>query len=181
MNDITSLYEFVDSAQKSRKYPPSTAHSYKVALRLFDEQLNAEEKKSVELFKENLDQLAQLVFTKNKTRLSAGSLAAYKWRVNKLISDYEKYGTDPAKMNSWSRKIVTRMPKIKTEQNVKQQPNEVSPDDNFSIQQTGNLHKFELALRADKSVKFVVVVPNDITKQEAATITSILNSVSIGD
>ncbi len=63
---ITTLQEFIDSARRSRKYPDNTAMALKTALRLFETELNDEEKSSVEKFNENLDRIYQSVFEKNK-------------------------------------------------------------------------------------------------------------------
>lgn len=40
--------------------------------------------------------------------MSASSIAVYNRRVRSLIDDYEKYGTDPGKMASWNRQLITR-------------------------------------------------------------------------
>jgi soluble cytochrome b562 len=110
MKKIQDLYDFVDRAIKSRKYPDNTGMALKSALKLFEAGLNEEEKNSVVEFKKNLDQIYQSVFSKNKN-FSATSLATYKSRVTKVLNDFEKYGTDPTKMANWSPKIITRAKK----------------------------------------------------------------------
>jgi site-specific recombinase XerD len=73
-NTATILKEFVESANRSRKYPDNTAMALKTALRLFETELREEELYSIEKFKENLDHIYQSVFEKNKTKYSSGSL-----------------------------------------------------------------------------------------------------------
>lgn len=102
------LYDFVDRAVKSRKYPKSTGVALKTALNLFEKELNDEERNSIDEFEKNLDHVYQGVFSKNKN-FSASSLATYRSRVVKVLSDYAKYGTDPTKMASWSPKVITRV------------------------------------------------------------------------
>lgn len=102
-----SLYEFIDRAVKNRKYPTSTSHGLKAALRLFEAELNDDERVSLDKVKENIDQIYHSVSVKNKN-MAASSLASYKVRLAKVIRDFEKYGIDPTKMNNWSVKPVLR-------------------------------------------------------------------------
>src|SRR3989344_23344 len=110
MKKIQDLYDFIDRAIKSRKYPKNTGMALKSALKLFEAGLNEEERGSIDEFKKNLEQIYQSVFSKHKD-FSAASLATYKSRVIKALSDYEKYGIDPTKMANWSPKIIRRSKK----------------------------------------------------------------------
>ena len=110
MKKFTDLYDFIDRAIKSRKYPDNTGMALKTSLKLFETELNEEERSSVDEFRKNIEQIYQNVFLKNKN-FSAGSLATYKSRVLKVLSDYEKYGVDPTKMSNWSPKVVIRSKK----------------------------------------------------------------------
>ncbi len=112
-HETNELFEFIDRAVRSRKYPVATAQGLKVALNLFVGVLNEEEKESMEVFKKNIEQIYSDVSTKHGSAYSAASLAAYKSRVLKVMSDYEKYGVDPTKMATWSPKIVKRGPRKK--------------------------------------------------------------------
>src|SRR3989344_2230656 len=100
---IQSLIEFTFAAEKSRKYPSNTAGAMRSALRLFERDMTDEEKESIDTFKNHIDQISQSVFNKNKSKMSATSLETYKRRLDSLINDYEKYGTEPSKMASWDR------------------------------------------------------------------------------
>lgn len=108
--EFKELYDFIDRAVKSRKYPENTGMALKTSLKLFEAELNDEEKGSISEFSKNLNSIYQSVFAKNKN-FSASSLATYKSRVSKVLSDYEKYGIDPTKMANWSPKIITRAKK----------------------------------------------------------------------
>src|SRR5579862_4026107 len=107
-NSINTLIDFVNSAERSRKYPPNTANAIKNALRLFEAELNEEEGASIDTFAGHLEQIYHGVFEKNKNRMSVGSLATYKTRINKVLADYRNYGSDPTKFNSWSPVIKAR-------------------------------------------------------------------------
>src|SRR3989338_7606501 len=111
MKKIQDLYEFIDRAVKSRKYPDNTGMALKTALKLFEAVLNEEERNSIDVFSKNIEQIYQNVFSKNKN-FSASSLATYKSRVTKVLSDYEKYGVDPTKMANWSPKVINRTKKM---------------------------------------------------------------------
>lgn len=110
MAKFNELYDFIDRAIKSRKYPENTGMSLKAALKLFDKELNDEEHASVDEFRKNINQIYQNVFTKSKD-FTAASLATYKSRVIKVLNDYERYGVDPTKMANWSPKIVVHSKK----------------------------------------------------------------------
>lgn len=100
---FNSLYEFIDIAEKNRKYLPNTATNYRTPLRLVESELTDEEKNSIDLVKTHLNEIFTLLYSKNSSNLSASSLEVYKRRVHGLINDYEKYGNDPAKMAAWDR------------------------------------------------------------------------------
>jgi len=104
MAKIKDLYDFIERAEKNRKYVPNTALGLKAALRLFDAEANNEELGSIDKFKENIEQIYHGVSLKNKN-MAASSLATYKARVLKVIQDYEKYGADPTKINTWVVKV----------------------------------------------------------------------------
>src|SRR5581483_1294341 len=148
---FNNLYEFVDRAKRNRKYPENTAVSLKAALNLYQPELNDDEQNSLEKFEENFNQISQNVFRKNANEFSASSLATYKSRVLKVLTDYKRYGDDPIKMNSWSPRVINRAKKTsslaeKTEEE-NQKESEALPG-----KISGNVHKIELSLRPDTKV-----------------------------
>jgi len=113
---MDTLWDFIKSAERSRKYPPNTALGLRNALKLFETELNEEEAQSLDVFKDHLEQIYRGVFEKNKNRMSVGSIETYKTRVKRVLSDYGKYGLEPSKFASWSptvKRVSTR--KKKTE------------------------------------------------------------------
>lgn len=161
---IKTLLEFVDTAEKNRKYPANTASARKSAARLFETELNDEERESLDTLKAHLDQIYQNVFNKNKSKMTADSLLTYKNRFNALISDYEKYGVNPVKMANWNRPVRRVSAKVKGESKEKQ---------DRSIQEVErykeiDMSRFELPLRT--GVKAIILVPSDITKEEVGKI-----------
>lgn len=169
------LYDFLDRAVKSKKYPENTAISVKTALKLFEKELSEEESNSVDEFKKNIEHIYSRVFSKNKN-FSAGSLATYKSRVLKVVNDYQKYGIEPAKMASWSPKITIR--------SKRKLPNAHSKDDQdiqiakeeANLTQIG-FNRIELSLRSD--CKCTIVVPVDMTAIECSKIKAVLDSLSL--
>ncbi len=107
-NIIQELFDFISAAERSRNYPSKVASNHRSPLRLIEPELTEEEKNSLEILQNNLDKIFQTVYDKNKSRMSASSIAVYNRRVRSLIDDYEKYGTDPGKMASWNRQLITR-------------------------------------------------------------------------
>jgi hypothetical protein len=172
---IKDLYDFIDTALRNRKYPPNTAQGYKAALRVFEAELNDEEKTSVQKTLDNIDQISNLIFGKNK--ISAGSLATYKSRLIKVVADYEKYGTDATKMANWSPKVIA--PRVKRTQNgtgdSSPTPTQTETDAEAGVVVPANMHKIELALRPD--AKFVLIIPRDLKTTEVTTLEAILKSL----
>ena len=177
LKKITDLFEFIDRAVKSRKYPESTAQGLRAALKAFDSVLNEEERQSLELFKKNIDPIYQSVFNKYGKEFSSGTLAVYKSRVLKVVNDYEKYGTDPAKMANWMPKIIKRGPRKKSLESNEEiadneiEPSTVSPD-------SGKLNKIELMLRDDET-RSIIMVPRDLKSSECKRIKMLLDSLVI--
>ncbi len=173
-NKFSTLYDFIDRAVKSRKYPDATAQTLRAALKLYEPLLNEEELESVDKFKKNFDQITASVFNKNASKFSASSLATYRSRVQKVLDNFEKYN-DPIKMNSWSTKVVLRTKKTASEK--KTQDSQEEPEAKVQEKPLEGMHKIELALRPDK--KFIIIVPMDITSTESTTIKAILDSLIV--
>ncbi|MDO8591671.1 MAG: hypothetical protein Q7R60_01935 [bacterium] len=178
-NDINVLYEFVDRAVKNRKYPPTTSQALKAALKSFDSELTDEERKSIKTFRNNIDQIASTIYNKKGHSVSAASLSTYKSRALKVISDYEKYGTDPVKMTNWAPpKPVFRKKKIST-MGAESPINDLPQEDGTSpieVSLPAGMHKMELQLRPD--TKFIFVLPYDLKTKEVTKIGAILKSLA---
>lgn len=105
MASFQTLSTFIDTAVRSRKYPEATGIALKVALKLFENELNEEERGSLEVFKSHFEQIYRSVCQKNSTRFNMGTLATYRSRITRVLQDYDKYGVDPTKMANWNPKI----------------------------------------------------------------------------
>jgi site-specific recombinase XerD len=173
MSTFADLIEFVNRATKSRKYPENTSQGLRAALKLFEVELNDEERKSLDEFDKNLEQIYRTVSSKNGLKYTAASLAVYKSRIKKVISDFKAYGLDPSKMANWSPKIVVRS-KRGSGNDTKMLKGAETPE----VLGAGNIdgmHRIELSLRPN--TKFTVIVPMDITSGETAAIKAVLDSL----
>lgn len=159
---INQLFDFINTAEKNRKYPQGTALGRRAALKLFEAELNEGEKESLGTLKANLEQIYQNVFNKNKSKMNAESLVTYKKRLEKLIEDYEAYGIDPTKLANWNR--ATRKVRINTTQSNNQKVKEQIPNSSSASGKEIELSRFELPLRPN--VKAIIIVPSDIKKSE---------------
>lgn len=171
MNDIViKLFDFIDTAEKNRKYPSGTAVGRRAALKLFESELNDDERKSLDSFKKNLEQIYQSVFAKNKSKMAAGSLVTYKSRLLGLIDDFEKYGEDPTKLASWNRPVRKRSTKVQMENYISSKKSKNQNEDPHNttevINAGSNSYKFELPLR--DGAKAIVSAPSDIMKSEVS-------------
>jgi ribosomal protein S20 len=141
MNKFEELYNFIDRAVKSRKYPENTGIALKTGLKLFEKELNEEEKASIDEFKKNLNQISNSIFSKGK--FNAASLATYKSRIIKVINDYEKYGKDATKMANWSPKVIVRpkrqLPKDETQKSNSGQAGIIKNDSFHAFDFTGGV------------------------------------------
>ncbi len=160
MNDnFQNLYDFIDSAVRSRKYANSYAYALKVALKLFEEELNEDEKGSISVFKERMEQIYKSVFVKNSKRFSASSLATYKSRVLRVLRDYETYGLDPTKMSGWSSSTKARAQKKKEDVQKQNERQTTQGEMNTRSPATEQFDRAEFPLRSD--AKVVIFLPKD--------------------
>lgn len=179
---MVTIREFVEAATRSRKYPENTARAIRVALKLFEAELKDDEKTSIEMFQKNLDQIYQAVFEKNKTKYSAGSLNTYRKRVSKVLGDYFTYGTDPAKLNSWSPTLRKTTPGVAKDEAVKtKKTTKIEEDPGNGEGYTGARLDWPLA----NGRKAVLILPADLTISEAKIIQSLVslrvNEAVVGD
>jgi hypothetical protein len=170
MANLQDLYDFIDRATKSHNYPDNTGWSLKSAVKKYEVLLSEPEKESVQTFRENLDALTNKLFNKDKS-MSASSLTTYKSRVLKAMGDFEKYGTDPSKMASWTVKARTRTPRQKTvvsesTDSISDAPTDAAP----------GMARIELPLRP--GMKFILIVPPDISEHEKNTVKALLDSLN---
>jgi len=163
-NEFNKLFDFIDLAQKNRKYAPNTSTTFRTPLRLIEAELSDEEKESLDLLKERLDAIVSNIYGKNKTSLSAASLEVYKRRILNVISDYEKYGKDPAKMASWNRVIALR--KSKKNKEVEEGSNQKYTTLNERITEGSSqlrpMTRFELQLSPED--KAIILTPPRLKK-----------------
>lgn len=171
MDIIKSLEDFIEVAGKNRKYPKNSVYGYRAALKLFNEEVNSEERESVDLLKERLEQIYSNILNEKKNDFSIASLEVYKKRMKKIISDYEKYGVDPSKMANWNPPVRGKQ-KSKEKQKA-QAKKESSPDelsDEPSLVSVSGNNRHEYSLRPLK--KILISYPPDFTLEEARSIRS---------
>ena len=168
---IQLLEEFLDTSVRNRKYASNTAYGIKAALKLFSQELNEDELQSFDLFKERFEQIYQTVFNNNKSKMNITTLVTYKSRLQKILGDYEKYGTDPSKMTSWN---PVRRNKSSHNAQIKNLNIDLQPFDNnrniLDGETAADSNRHEVSLRPSK--KIVIVYPSDFTLKEAKSIKS---------
>ena len=177
MNKFIDLYNFIDFAKSNRKYPSNTANGLKSALKIFEKELNIDELNSINLIEDNIDEIFINLVSKNKDK-NIGSLTTYKARLLKIIHDYQRYGIDPAKMQNWTTKSYIN---VTHKLHKKEISDKVQDKQEIALSTTtdtpvDNMHKIELFLRPNK--KSLILIPRDITAEEAKTIKTIIDSLS---
>lgn len=101
MSDLSELKDFIEYAEKNRKYASETARGKRIALKLFEDELNDDETKSLNLFDQRFDKIYGIVYQKHKKDITASSLKVYKSRVRGLLNDFKKYAADPTTFDAW--------------------------------------------------------------------------------
>lgn len=162
-------------AVKSRKYQESTAQGFRAALRLFEKELSEEEKASIDVFRNRFEQIYRSVFSSNSKDYTAESLEVYKKRVQKVLGEYESYGTDPAKFSEWGGSV--RVPSNVTKKKEKKAAAEHGESISSPEQQplAPGMNRLELSLR--DNVTAVLIVPRDLTLSEAEKLKTILSTL----
>lgn len=177
MNVVDSLMEFINVAQRNRVYAANTATGYRVALNLILPELTEEERETISTLKERLDKIFQSVYNKNKTKYSADTFRIYQRRIERLINEYEEYGTDPMKMASWNKKSRVSMQNKKSPaafKVVKNIENEDVQEEKLPERGTA-MNRYELQLRPD--AKAIILTPSDLTLDEVKKIKIYIESL----
>lgn len=172
-DNLKALYDFVNAAEKSRKYAKNTAAGMKAAIGLYEQVLSGEEKESLEMFQTRFDAITQEMFNKNATEKTAGTLDTYRKRVHKVISEYFKYGKDRSKFVNWEpirRRSTPKGKKRGETENV-----EIERELNTkTLQGENDTHR--ISLENDRTV--IIMTPKDITRKEVIRIEGYLKYLS---
>lgn len=170
MDLIKTLNEFIEMALRNRKYANNSAYGYKAALKVFDEELSPEERGSIDLFKKRFDQIFANVVAKKRIKFNISSLQVYKFRVLKVLGDYEKYGVDASKMAGWAGNVKKAGIFKNKENTVLPQDRGVQIVDIPTTDSSPDYNRHEVSLRPSKRI--VVIYPSDFTQVEAKSIKS---------
>lgn len=173
--NFNSLLDFNEKARKNRKYPDNTASGLRAALKLFESELNEEERESLDTFEKNLERINQSVCNKNDHGFSASTLVSYRSRVQRVLNDYKKYGNEVAKFNSWNppiRKMSKRSTSTSSSKNVieDKQPQQVLESHNA-------VDSFRLEIPLGDNKKALIVLPKNITSSEVTLIKNLLDNI----
>ena len=167
---LQKIYDFIDLAEKNRKYPANTAHGRRAALKLFDTVLNEDERESLELIEERMGEIYLSLISKHKESFSIKSLNTYKGRFLSLIRDYKRYGAKPDAIVHWEAKE-----RKYTVKNIKDDTKDISLH-NISFPTHRGVHKFQVALEGGQTG--IIEVPADISSHDVAVIKKILDSLA---
>src|SRR3989344_4442574 len=167
MNTFKDLYEFINLAQKNRKYPNNTAQGKRASLKLFETVLHPDELESLELVEERMKEIYLSLISKHKDDFSIQSLNTYKGRLLKTISDYKKYGTNPETLAQWEAKVRN----YKSKDILKDTPVSTS---SLSIHK--HVHKIQVSLLDGQHCN--IELPAKFTKEDVSIITKIIGSLA---
>lgn len=177
--NFSSLIDFTERAQKNRKYADNTASGFRAALKLFEAELNEDEKQSLEVFEKNFDRIYQNVCSKNEKNFNASSLETYSRRVQRVLSDYRKYGLDTSKLANWNPPVRKRATQSKA---GLEKDNKVVEE---NVQTTGlstqdySEQSFRLDIPLRDNEKTLIIVPKNITSQEVKMIKGLLDTIMV--
>ena len=167
MNTFKDLYEFINLAQKNRKYPNNTAQGKRASLKLFETVLHPDELESLELVEERMKEIYLSLISKHKDDFSIQSLNTYKGRLLKTIHDYKKYGANPETLDQWEAKVRN----YKSKDILKDTPVSTS---SLSIHK--HVHKIQVSLLDGQHCN--IELPAKFTKEDVSIITKIIGSLA---
>lgn len=168
MDNYKTLYNFLEFAKNNKRYAESVANNIKSALKIFEKELTIQEADSIELAKNNIDEIFLGVVGHNKEK-SIGSLNAYKARVIRVMDDYQKYGKNPSKIQTWE-------PKQKKSTSLSNIKDKKDKSLSFSTHtHVNNINKIELSLENGIAT---IILPVKISKKEALTIKGIVDALA---
>lgn len=175
MNAIQTLLDFISAAERSRKYLPKMAANRKTPLRVIEPILTEDEKTSITVLKDNIDNIFQALFAKNPSKMSATSMNIYKSSVKKLIDDYENYGIDQKKMASWQPNFTPK----RTSQ-AQRRPNVNRIPETFVSEQesSSDLIRSEIPLGGNRKVIILGPDPTTLSDDEFNTILDVYSVIS---
>jgi len=175
MNTFKDLYNFLELARNNRKYPESVANNIKSALKIFENELNQEEKKSIEMIVDNMEDIFLEVVNHNNEK-GIASLSAYKARVLRIIKDYQRYGKEPSKIQNWEpkeRKSTALLNNKDKKDKTKDKPTALlSPAINTPVD---SANKIELALEKGTAT---MLLPVQISNTDAKKIKGIIDALA---
>lgn len=170
MDEFNKLYEFVDLAKKNRKYPANTAHGRRAALKLFDTVVTPDERQSLKLLEERMNEIYLNLISKHKSSFSMKSLNTYKGRFLKVIQDYKRYGKEPDAIVHWEAKH-----RKYTVRDIKDDTKDTSLH-NLSFPTHKGVHNFQIAL--DSGAVCNIETPPKITTEDAQRIKNIIEALT---
>jgi len=169
MTEFNSLYEFINLAQKNRKYPANTAHGRRAALKLFETVLHPDELEDLDLIEERMKEIYLSLISRHKDNFSIKSLNTYKGRFLKVIKDYKKYGTNLDNITSWEikpRKYKDRVLDEKKDTIVS------------SVSSSIHRHVYKISISLTDGRSCSIELPANPSKEDVAIITKIIGSLA---
>ncbi len=169
MNTLKDIQEFINLAQKNRKYPANTAHGKRAALKLFETVLHPDELESLELIEDRMKEIYLSLISRHQHTFSIKSLNTYKGRFLKTIQDYKRYGKDPDAFSRWE--VKNRKQKDK---DTKEDTKKDTSLSNISSSIHSPVHKIQITLESGKT--FSMEIPQNISKGDSTIIQKIISS-----
>lgn len=174
MDEFSKLFEFIDLAEKNRKYPANTAQGKRAALKLYETVITADERKSLSLIEERIKEIHLNLISKYKETFNIQSLNTYRGRFLQTVKDYKRYGRHPEAIAQWETKNRTY-----TVKNAKSHEKDTAKDTslhNISLDTHTGVHKLEVLL--EHGGNCLLQVPPTISKKDAQKIKDVLDALA---
>jgi len=164
MDNFKTLYNFLEFSKNNKKYTDPVANNIKSALKIFEHELTEEEAGSIDLAQQNIEEIFLGVVGHNKQK-SIASLNAYKARVIRVMQDYQKYGKNPSKIQTWEPKERKSTPLLIVKD---------KKDKDLSLPIDTLVNKIELSL---KNGVAQISIPTNISQSDAKKIKNIIDAL----
>lgn len=164
MKVTDKLAKYIDKNLLEGKYSKNVAHGLGTALRVFSASSDKKDQNSIDSFKNSLSKIAVKI-SLGLPEISAGSIATYRSRMNRLIRDYEEsHGNTKDKIT-----VVNGIQRAKTDSILRHAIHKPVRGSSLEV------HKLEIALQSGSSIS--LILPKTMTRHDVEIVKSILDSL----
>jgi hypothetical protein len=164
---IEKLEYFLSRAIKLGKYSSATGANISHSLGLLKRLLTDDEPRSADYFREHATEIYM------RSGHTEPSILSYRARLERLLEDYAMHGASDKSLFEWKPAARRKRPSVPEKRDRSEGSEEKEPVVTGGVA----VHRLELTVRP--GVKASIVVPADITKEEAKKLIALLETIAL--